>query len=422
MESYQFLQQSPPDPTLALLQQISRQLDSFTFNPPFLNSTQQQSTGVSDAPAPEPEAWTVVLNILWFSSLICSLASASVGILVKQWVHEYQTGVSGTSMHSAHLRQSRLNSLHRWHVAEIVAVLPVLLQISLSLFFAGLLVLLWHLHPAVAAVASVLVGFVMIFVVGSTIMPVVWNGCPYLTPPAYLIFAVVQTIKYTVELVVRQHILRTLHYRFTVPRSSPAHLQYSLRRTASDLQSQLSRQRWNPKGFSTWRGREQTTVQYSSSQLDVDMIITAYSTTLDINRLSKTAGAILSDQRGEDPVRCFQRIDELTNRHYAHADIKLPWTDLTSWVLLQDRERMDRVQLLKRFASNAEEYFDDNDPRQCHRFLLALANASTIRPYYTPDDSVDVRGKALDILYRLLLSHPVAKLEVWPWNAVRYGA
>ena len=107
------------------------------------------------APQASPvELWEVWLNSLWFSALICSLSSASVGILVKQWLNEYQAGISGESVEIARLRQYRLNHLVKWHVAEIVAILPVLLQISLALFFAGLLVLLWHLHHTVAAVAT----------------------------------------------------------------------------------------------------------------------------------------------------------------------------------------------------------------------------------------------------------------------------
>lgn len=43
---------------------------------------------------------------------------------------------------------------------EIVSIFPVLLQLALVHFFAGLLVLLWHLQWTVAVVAGALVGVV----------------------------------------------------------------------------------------------------------------------------------------------------------------------------------------------------------------------------------------------------------------------
>ncbi|EJF60966.1 hypothetical protein BD309DRAFT_832166, partial [Dichomitus squalens] len=85
VQSYLLLQPpATPDPTLAVLQQISLQLNSFSVNPPFVNST-QHAIIPSIPPTPEAESWAVALNTLWFSALICSLASASCGILIKQW-------------------------------------------------------------------------------------------------------------------------------------------------------------------------------------------------------------------------------------------------------------------------------------------------------------------------------------------------
>ncbi|KAI0351165.1 hypothetical protein OH77DRAFT_1411676, partial [Trametes cingulata] len=129
VESYTLLQPSQPDPTLLALERISAQLGSFLVLPPHVNSTQppfQQSEAVF-APAglstPTP-LWAVWLNILWFSSLFCSLAAASIGMIIKQWLREYDSGVSGTSRRTTRLRQRRLNSLAKWRVPELVAALP----------------------------------------------------------------------------------------------------------------------------------------------------------------------------------------------------------------------------------------------------------------------------------------------------------
>ncbi|KAI0365883.1 hypothetical protein BV20DRAFT_953293, partial [Pilatotrama ljubarskyi] len=136
VQSYLPLQQTP-DPTLAAILQISLQLSSLSINPPFLNST-HPAFGSTDAaragPAPGPPVGTaiVALNALWFSSLVLSLSSASVGIMVKQWLNAYKSGLSSEktsretreTRESARVRQYRLNNLIRWRVEAIVLAVP----------------------------------------------------------------------------------------------------------------------------------------------------------------------------------------------------------------------------------------------------------------------------------------------------------
>ncbi|RPD67897.1 hypothetical protein L226DRAFT_423015, partial [Lentinus tigrinus ALCF2SS1-7] len=124
VQSYQLLTPAPPvDPVIVALEKISAQLSSFSINPPSVNSTQPAFIRPDPTPS-SPPLWAVWLNVLWFSSLIFSLSAATVGIMVKQWLNEYSSGLSGTSRQIARLCQLRLNSLQRWHVKEIVAVLP----------------------------------------------------------------------------------------------------------------------------------------------------------------------------------------------------------------------------------------------------------------------------------------------------------
>ncbi|KAL1942619.1 hypothetical protein VTO73DRAFT_4859 [Trametes versicolor] len=144
VQSYLLLQPAAPDPSIAVLQQISSQLASFSIHPPFVNSTQPPSTTRANAStAPPVPRWAIWLNTLWFSGLILSLASASVGIMTKQWLNEYSSGVSGTSRHIARVRLHRLNNMRRWHVEDVINTIPVLLQLALALYLAGLLILLW---------------------------------------------------------------------------------------------------------------------------------------------------------------------------------------------------------------------------------------------------------------------------------------
>ena len=67
VQSYPYLQPPAPDATLAILQQISLQLNSFTTSPPFTNSTVTYIAPIATAvESPLAPLWVVTLNILWF--------------------------------------------------------------------------------------------------------------------------------------------------------------------------------------------------------------------------------------------------------------------------------------------------------------------------------------------------------------------
>ena len=195
VQSYQLLTPPPTtDPVIVALERISAQLSSFSVNPPSVNATHPAFVYNNPAPLPAPK-YAVWLNALWFASLICSLSAASVGIMVKQWLNEFSSGLSGKSRQIARLRQLRLNSLQKWRVKEIVAVLPVLLQIASVLFFAGLLVLLWQLNRTVAITATCLIGTLILFSLCTIILPSFTAHCSYLSPPSRAIYEITRPLK-----------------------------------------------------------------------------------------------------------------------------------------------------------------------------------------------------------------------------------
>ncbi|KAI0666942.1 hypothetical protein C8Q78DRAFT_983089, partial [Trametes maxima] len=186
IQSYQSLQPAPPDHALAMvtaLQQISAQLSSFATSSTFINSTAPafQDHDAPPSSAPRSVVW---LNALWFTSLILSLASSSLCIMVKQWLNEFSSPVQGTVHETARLRQYRLENLERWRVGFIVMAIPVLLQIALALFWAGLLVLLYPLHHGVASASAGFVGVLGAFTLVTVALPLAKPGCSYKSPPA----------------------------------------------------------------------------------------------------------------------------------------------------------------------------------------------------------------------------------------------
>ncbi|KAL0062883.1 hypothetical protein AAF712_010204 [Marasmius tenuissimus] len=159
IESYQWLQEAPEDATVTLLKQISHQLNSTSV--------------------PEPDEFkvtssVVAINALWFLSLIIALVDALFALLCKQWLREHRRHThTRTPSEALALRWLRHQSLEKWHVPAILASLPMLLELALFLFLAGLLELLRTRHPVPFGVATIVVAFAALFYFGTTIIPTV---------------------------------------------------------------------------------------------------------------------------------------------------------------------------------------------------------------------------------------------------------
>ncbi|KAK1218714.1 hypothetical protein PQX77_018613 [Marasmius sp. AFHP31] len=160
VESYKWLEEAPEDTTVTLLRQISQQMDSRVVPSPL--------------PPFKPSTSAVRINVLWFLSLTIGLVVALIGLLCKQWIREFRRQ---THTHSPNdtvaTTLHRSWSGHKWHVYIILTSLPMLLELALFLFFAGLLDFLHTRHPApFAAVMSVVI-FAGLFYLATTVIPTV---------------------------------------------------------------------------------------------------------------------------------------------------------------------------------------------------------------------------------------------------------
>ena len=122
---------------VSLLRQIARQTESFTLNNNFVNATSAVPVDSHSSDfTPTPNAKRV--NILWFASLVLSLATASFCINVKQWLTEYLSQDYIPPLVRLRIRNFRYRGLAGWKVLEIAAMLPLLLQVSVVFFLVGL--------------------------------------------------------------------------------------------------------------------------------------------------------------------------------------------------------------------------------------------------------------------------------------------
>ena len=177
IESYKNLSPDPAELTVQILLHISQQLNSYTLNGSFMNNTIPPFI-----PEPfTPSETTVVANATWFASLMISLIAASYGMLVKQWLREYLANRDSSPLTRLRIRCFRYPALAKWKVFEVVAILPLLLQLALGIFLVGMCYFASSIHPTVQWTVIPLVAVWAALLIASTFAPVFSARCPYKT-------------------------------------------------------------------------------------------------------------------------------------------------------------------------------------------------------------------------------------------------
>jgi WD40 repeat protein len=153
---------------------------------------QLANENITEFPLPptdfHPSGVAQAVNVLWFSSLILSLFAALFGIFVKQWLHTYGNWSDIADPRKAVLvREMYSRALKTWHVLNILATLPFLLQLALLFFCAGLVAYLWTVDYVVAGFLSVLVVAGFIAAVVAIALPVFFENCSYKSPLGLLL-------------------------------------------------------------------------------------------------------------------------------------------------------------------------------------------------------------------------------------------
>ncbi|KAI0659375.1 hypothetical protein C8Q70DRAFT_1045226 [Cubamyces menziesii] len=309
IESYTLLQQQPEDATVAILTQISAQLNSFSANANFVNSTQPTEPSTLVPPF-RASALAVRLNAMWFSALVCSLVSASLGLMVKQWLREYLAGSSNISRESIRIRQFRYQGLRSWHVPEIILFLPMLLQLALVLFFIGLLDLLWSLHPVVAAIVTVIVALTGLFALVACVFPPLFPDCPYKSPQSWLLCILVQSVKGAVAALASRYYYWQLQHSGNEADPLASKLDLSTivhNKLASAFRAWLHRASMS-RPYTSWKEREKLSAHGASAKLDNAILAGADATFMDDAFLHAVVRPCINDIEPHAALRCLDRI------------------------------------------------------------------------------------------------------------------
>ena len=314
IEAYKFLQEDPEETSADILKQISAQL-----------AATSGSTVVPTLSRPpfQPDPRSIRINILWFASLVLSLVSASIGILTKQWLREYISNTASSARENARIRQLRYEGFVTWRIPLTIALLPILLQIALALFFIGLLDLLWSLDRSVASVITVIVTISLSFLVVTTLLPTIRGDCPYKSPQALGVFLVYQGLS-RLSSILALKVYTILGWN---RRAWPLYIDTALfrrrrRRFAGWLHTLI-----HQKQLRSWRDREKCIVREAGATLDHNILAGADETFMDDEFLERVLRACLSDTDSPAAVSCLHQI--VTHRadriddgvpHWKHCD------------------------------------------------------------------------------------------------------
>ena len=182
VESYQSLQADNSQIAVQLLSQISSQLASFTVSPEFINATSKlPSIDPTSAPFAPLEV-NVTVNLLWFLSLTFSLVGAFFAIAAQQWLRSLSLPRHISVWNAVRLQQRHRRDMSFYQVPNIIALLPVLLQIAVILFLVGLYFFLQSLNERITIAYAVISLFPFVLYAVSLFLPLIWPECPFKSP------------------------------------------------------------------------------------------------------------------------------------------------------------------------------------------------------------------------------------------------
>ncbi|KAJ7866578.1 hypothetical protein B0H14DRAFT_365544 [Mycena olivaceomarginata] len=182
IESYKTLTPDQGEITIAVLAQISRQLE------PGSNAS---AVDVSQLMAVGPTSASLACNILWFLSLWFSLSCALIATLVEQWSRDF---IQTTALRPSPIIRARIFAylyfgLQKFGMHATVRILPLLLHVSLVLFFAGLIAFLHPINAVLTTMAIALLGAISITYMFLTVLPMFSSDSPYRTPLSNITWA-----------------------------------------------------------------------------------------------------------------------------------------------------------------------------------------------------------------------------------------
>jgi len=274
-----------------------------------------------------PPEYIVIVNALFYASLGVMILAAFIAMLIKSWVREFDRGLRAMSLpeQRAKTREFRYLGMERWKLPEMVAILPLLIQLSLLLFSIGLVIFLFHIDKPSFGITMVIFGVGVLYYAITTSISVFVASSPFHSPLSRTLGAA----------------FRHAHTHFC------PHIDYFLSRHMDTTPtSALDRLRRGIQIF----------LLKSRPYLERDFVVPISATTMDEVQLSTAASAL---QRIHDSAPNSQHSEPLQWSVWQIAGsptLRLPLSfDLPSWIY-EDQEYLmglplDKVVLLEAIVS-----------------------------------------------------------------------
>jgi len=131
-----------------------------------------------------PPEYIVIVNALFYASLGVMILAVFIAMLIKSWVREFDRGLRAMSLpeQRAKTREFRYLGMERWKLPEMVAVLPLLIQLSPLLFSVGLVVFLFHISKPSFSITMVVFGVGVLYYAITTSISVFVASSPFHSP------------------------------------------------------------------------------------------------------------------------------------------------------------------------------------------------------------------------------------------------
>ncbi|KAN0137208.1 hypothetical protein V8E53_004918 [Lactarius tabidus] len=148
------------------------------------NRSNLSSSPPTSPPSFSPPTYAVWVNSLWFLSLVISITCALLATLLQQWARRYlNVTQTCSSLHKrARIRSFFAEGVKKSHLSMVVEALPTLIHVSVSLFFAGLVVFLWNVNLTIFKLVLSWIGVCTAFYGCITFIPIFLHDSPYYSP------------------------------------------------------------------------------------------------------------------------------------------------------------------------------------------------------------------------------------------------
>ncbi|KZV69540.1 hypothetical protein PENSPDRAFT_479256, partial [Peniophora sp. CONT] len=180
IESYKLLQPDTGAQTVALLAQLVSINNATPIVPP---------PEILPEPFDAPDT-AVIVNSLWFLSLVISLFCALLATLIQEWTRDFLRDIQRRSPDMT-IKDYAFNHIfvrmgvEHFQLDSVTSIIVALMHVAVIIFLVGLAMFVSSIHHVPALVVETAGSIAAFIYIVFSIMPFWDNSCPYRTPLTY---------------------------------------------------------------------------------------------------------------------------------------------------------------------------------------------------------------------------------------------